>query len=207
MSARGAAPPEFLRAADTRLPDGDVITLNNDPFIGHPAQRVIGPALTPAQLYRFPAFRDSAQVIHVAGGYAQHPVTLTLFALNYTVRISRGPFPVMALLASNTGDGRLFTVEFRRGGHGYDTGIGAPGTPAGLVVHSINPDGRIRYEGVAAVDLANSSTDWASAAGDFALRLLHVDPSNEFVQFTIRGGARLLFPIRGSCWQAVPHTA
>jgi len=67
----------------------------------------------------------------------------------------------------------------------------------GLVIHSINPDGRIRYEGVVTVDMAASSTDWASAPGDFSLRLLEVDPGHEFVRFTLRGGALKRFPIRG----------
>ena len=137
-------------------------------------------------------------MIQLSGSYAQQPVTVKLFALNYTVRDPQGPLPVLAVFPSNKGDGRLFTVEFRRGGFGYDAAIGAPGQPeAGLVVHSINPDGRIRYEGVAAVDLAATLTDWASAPGDFSLRLLDVDPGNEFVRFTLRGGALKRFPIRG----------
>jgi len=93
----------------------------------------------------------------------------------------------------------MFMVELRRGGFGYDAGIGTDrGPSAGLVVHSMNPDGRIRYEGVAALDLATTSTDWATAAGDFALRYLRVDPANEFAEFVIRGGARKIFLIRGA---------
>ena len=188
MSAR-ARIPEFLRSADPRLPDGQKVADPRDLFFNEPAQHIVGPALTAAQLFRIDAFKDSPQVIQLSRSYAQQPATLTLFALNYTVREPPGPLPVLATFPSNRGDGRIFTLEFRRGGLGYDTAIGTPGAPAGLVVHSINPDGRVRYEGVAAVSLAALSEDWASNAGDFSLRLIHVDPANEFVQFSLRGDA------------------
>jgi hypothetical protein len=197
MSARKEA-GEFLRPPDARLPDGLKIARRDDWYFNQPASRIIGPLLAAAQLYNFPAFRDSPQVIHLSGSYAKSPALVTLYALNYTVRVPPGPLPVLAVFPSNKGDGRLFTVELRRGGLGYDAAIGTPGGPvAGLVVHSINPDGRIRYEGVAALESASTFTDWASEAGNFALRLLNVGPGTEFVQFAVRGGARKRFPIRG----------
>ena len=196
MSAR-AHGPEFLRAADPRLPDGQKITDTGDAFFDQPAQHIVGPALASAQLLRIDAFKNSPSVIQVPGSYARQPVALQLFALNYTVRVPPGPLPVLATFPSNRGDGRIFTVEFRRGGHGYDKAIGTLDAPAGLVIHSINPDGRVRYEGVADVELASTFVDWASAAGDFSLRLESVDPAHEFVRFTLRGGARKMFPIRG----------
>jgi hypothetical protein len=197
MSARVHG-PEFLRAADTRLPDGQKITDTGDAFFNKPAQHVVGPSLAAAQLFRLDAFKNSPSVIQISGSYAKQPVALTLFALNYTVRVPPGPLPVLAAFPSNRGDGRIFLVEFRRGGLGYDAAIGTPGADAaGLVVHSINPNGRIRYEGVAEVALASTFVDWASNAGDFSLRLDSVDPSQEFVRFTLRGGARKSFPIRG----------
>ncbi len=189
--------PEFLRAADPRLPDGLNIADPRDRFFNQPAQRIVGPTLAAAQLLKLDAFRNSPSVIQLSGSYAQQPARLTLFALNYTVRMPPGPLPVLAAFPSNTGDGRIFTVEFRRGGQGYDTAIGGLGSPAGLVVHSLNPDGRVRYEGVANVTLASTSTDWASAAGDFALRIDSIDPAQEFVRFMLRGGALKSFPIRG----------
>lgn len=196
MSARLHG-PEFLRVADARLPDGQKIADPRDPFFNQPAQHIVGPTLAAAQLLKVDAFKNSPGVIQLSRSYAQQPATLTLFALNYTVRQPPGPLPVLATFPSNTGDGRIFTLEFRRGGHGYDAAIGQPGSPAGLVIHSYNPDGRVRYEGVADVSLAAASEDWASRAGDFSLRLLAVDQSNEFVRFTLRGGARKRFPIRG----------
>jgi hypothetical protein len=199
MSARRwADDAEFLRPFDARLPDGLKMVDTNDHFFNKPAQHIAGPALAAAQLFRFPDFRDSPQVIHLSGSYAQNPAKVKLFALNYTVRVPHGPLPVLAVFPSNKGDGRLFTAEFRRGGHGYDAAIGQPGKlETGLVIHSINPDGRIRYEGVAAVEAVSTFTDWTSTAGDFSLRLDSVDPENEFVQFTLRGGAVKRFPIRG----------
>jgi len=93
---------------------------------------------------------------------------------------------------SHTAGGRTFFVELRRGGFGYDQAV----TPA-LVVHSLNPDGRVRYEGRAPLTLADDLTDWPCAAGDFALRLVHVDPAHEFVDVMLHAGAETWFPIRG----------
>jgi hypothetical protein len=191
MSARGA---EFIRPFDARLPDGMRIADPKDPQYPQLAGRIIGPALAAAQLYQYADFRDSRQVVNLSGSYAQNHPTVRLYALNYTVRVPPGPLPVLAAFPSNVGDGRIFTVELRRGGFGYDAGIGTPGWPvAGLVVHSINPDGRIRYEGVAPLTLAGTHTDWHSQPGDFSLRLLNVGAGNEYAEFSIFGG--VAFPI------------
>jgi hypothetical protein len=83
----------------------------------------------------------------------------------------------------------MFMVELRRGGFGYDAAIGTDGGPkAGLVVHSINPDGRVRYEGVAGLELALTSAGWDSVPGGFSLRYLNVDPAAEFAEFVVSGG-------------------
>lgn len=179
---------EFLRPADPRLPDGLKILDTHDQFFNKPAARVIGPALAAAQLYQYQAFRDTPQVVQLPASYAQSPIAVRLYALNYTVTLADTP-PVLATFPSNRSDGRVFTVEMRRGGLGYDTAIGNPGrNPAGLVVNSINPDGRIRYEGVANLTLAATRTDWHSEAGDFSLRLLDVDTKSEFADFAVFGG-------------------
>jgi hypothetical protein len=197
MSARNET-GRFLRPADKNLPDGKNVTDPTEQFVGQPSQRIIGPALAAAQLYREPEFSKSPSVIQLSREYAREPALLRIYALNYQLRTPPGPLPVLVTFPSNAGDGRTFTVELRRGGIGYDARIGTPGnSPAGLVVHSINPDGRIRYEGVAALDLATKFEDWASRPGNFNLRLTAVDPSHEFVDFAVRGGAWKSFPIRG----------
>jgi hypothetical protein len=190
MSARSV--PEFLRPSDARLPDGAIITATNETWIGSGANRIVGPSLAAAQLYREQPFRDSPSVMHLDGSYAQKPVTRRLYALNYKLRLPPGPLPVLLSFPSHAGDGRTFLVELRRGGVGYDQAV----TPA-LVVHSLNPDGRVRYEGRAALTLANDHTDWPCTAGDFALRLVHVDPAHEFVDVMLHAGAQTWFPIRG----------
>ena len=65
MSARLV--PEFIRPADPRLPDGLILTRNDDPMIGKFAGRVVGPLLTAAQLYQYKSFRDSAAGHPTAG--------------------------------------------------------------------------------------------------------------------------------------------
>jgi hypothetical protein len=50
MSARHVT--EFVRAAGAPLPDGIKILDPNDPMFNNPAQRIIGPALPAAQLYK-----------------------------------------------------------------------------------------------------------------------------------------------------------
>lgn len=193
MSARAAsAGPEFLRPEDPRLPDGIPSTINDptDRFAGLPVARIVGPALPAAQLYAQPAFRDSPSVIHISPGYAQQPVRTKLYALNYQVETPPGPLPVLAAIPSNTGGQRMFMVELRRGGFGYDAGIGTnSGPPAGLVVHSINPDGRVRYDGVAALELAFKFAGWDCVPGAFSLRYVDVDPAAEFAEILITGGA------------------
>jgi hypothetical protein len=197
MSAR-AESGRFVRKFDQGLPDGKNVTDLTEPFIGNASQRIIGPAVAAAQLYREPEFRKSPSVIQLSRDYARQPATLRLYALNYQLTDPPGPLPVLASFPSNAGDGRIFLVELRRGGFGYDAKIGTgSNSPAGLVVHSINPDGRIRYDGVAPLDLAAKYVEWPSRAGDFNLRLLYVDPHHEFVDFAVRGGARKYFPIRG----------
>jgi hypothetical protein len=194
MSARGET-GRFLRPSDPDLPDGapitDVLETN---FIGRGSQRVIGPAMDTAQLHRLPLFRDSGHVIKAGPLPARHRV----YASNYRVTQPPGPLPVLVTFASNRGDGRLFAAEVRRGGYGYDAAIGT-GTnePAAVVVHSYNPDGRVRYEGRAPLSLAASQTDWPCPAGDFSLRLNYVDPGEEFVDLEVRAGAQRYFPIRG----------
>lgn len=186
MSARHVT--EFVRAADARLPDGIKILDPNDPMFNNPAQRIIGPALPAAQLYKYTNFRHTPKAIQLSDGYKHTPAVVVLYALNYMVRHPEGPLPILAWFWSNAGEARVFTVEFRRGGHGYDTAIGTSGRPAGLVVHSINPDDRVRYEGVVPVSSVAPRTDWHSAAGNFSLRLLDVDSATEFVKFVVFGG-------------------
>jgi len=173
MSARVV--PEFIRPADPRLPDGLKIMDTRDQFFNNFAGRVVGPVLAAAQLYNYPAFRDTQQVTQLPASYAQYPAVVKLNALNYTVRLPDGPYPLLAALPSNRSDGRVFTVEMRRGGLGYDAAIGARGgSPAGLVVHSMIGDERVRYEGVAPLTLAENHTDWYCKAGDFSIRMLNV---------------------------------
>jgi hypothetical protein len=198
MSARKET-GRHLRPSVPDLPDGATLKDGQDdaPFLGSGSQRVVGPALAAAQLNKLPPFRDSAHVIK-AGPYAQTPARHRLYALNYRVTQPPGPLPVLVTFPSHRGDGRLFAAEVRRGGYGYDAAIGT-GTfePAAVVVHSYNPDGRVRYEGRAPLSLAATQTDWPCVAGDFSLRLNYVDPGQEFVELEVRAGARLYFPIRG----------
>lgn len=197
MSAR-AETGRFLRPADPELPDGAAVTDPKESFVGQPSQHIVGPVLAAAQLYREARFRESPSVIRLSAGYGNCPVRLRLYALNYRVTEPPGPLPVLVSLPSHTGDGRIFTVEMRRGGYLYDAAIGtARQGAAGLVVHSINPDGRIRYEGIAPLKLASEMTDWPCSAGDFSLRLLFVDPNQEFTDVAVLGGAQKYFPIRG----------
>ena len=190
MSARLV--PEFLRPSDARLPDGAIVTASNETWIGMGANRIVGPSLAAAQLYREQPFRDSPSVMHLDGSYAQKSVTRRLYALNYQLRQPPGPLPVLLSFPSHAHDNRTFLVELRRDGIGYDQAL----TPA-LVIHSLNPDGRVRYEGAAPLTLTDDHTDWPCTAGDFALRLVHVDPAREFVDVMLHAGAETWFPIRG----------
>ena len=188
---------EFLRPAAAGLPVGATITNPNDQMVGRDPQRVAGALLTGGQLWTVPGFRGSPYVIELTRDYAQQPARLRLFPPDWISNQPPGPRPVLVSVPSNRGDGRIFFVEFRRAGTGYDQGISNAGTKPGLVVHSLNPDGRIRYEGVAALELATAQQDWGCVAGDFALRYRAVDPGQDWVDIEIRGGSNRLFPIRG----------
>jgi len=75
MSARRVM--EFLRPSDERLPDGAIVTQNSnnsEPWVGSRANRIVGPSLAAAQLYREQSFRDSPSVIHLDGSYEQKPI-------------------------------------------------------------------------------------------------------------------------------------
>ena len=187
MSARDNS-VEFLRPADLRLPDGSPITDSKDKFFNLPAQRVIGPALPAAQLYNYPWFQDPPRVVQVP---ADHVRTVKLYALDHARALSQSALlPVLAIIPPKWVTGRTFAVELRRGGHRYDQAIGsAGGPPAGLVVHSFNPDGRVRYEGVLPIVSAAGDLDWSSTGGIFTLRLLELGPDNEFARFQVVVGA------------------
>ncbi|HEX7303442.1 hypothetical protein [Lentzea sp.] len=170
--------PSFLRATDPRLPDG--APNRQAPFLGKPANLVVGPLLPAAHLHREQAFRDSSSVVNVRS----LPVSVRLYALNYD---SPQPGrPVLIAVPSQRHDGRTFFVELRQR-RGYDAAV----NPQGLVVHQRAPEGRIAYEGVA----RTGTTDWACPAGDFALRL--TGSGRDFVDVEVRAGSVVSFPIRG----------
>lgn len=195
MSARGET-GRYARAADANLPDGAVIQATSDEnpaFYGTPAQRVVGPTLAGVQLHREQAFRDSTR--HTYLGRLDQAVKLRLFALNYQERHETPPL-VLATFHGRRGDGRLFALELRRSGFGYDAHI--PAGEQGVVVHSFNPDGRIRYDGVLPLDSGHPNyLDWPCIDGDFNLRMLYAAPAGEFVDIEIRPRAERSFPIRG----------
>ncbi|MGW6929470.1 hypothetical protein ACWGE0_05335 [Lentzea sp. NPDC054927] len=182
MSARtyGSARASWIRKSVVELPDGG---LNKEsPYDNIPANLIVGPLVPGAHLYRDARFRDSSSVVNVR----DLPAKVRLYKPDYTAQGSGKP--VMIAVPSQRHDGRVFCVEVRRAAtKAYDQGI----TNEGLVVHSINPDGRIRYDGAAGLALG----DWACSAGDFALRLTTV--TDDFVDVEVRAGSVVSFPIRG----------
>lgn len=182
MSARtyGSAKASWIRPSTPKLPDGG--PNKQTPYVSIPANLIVGPLVPGAHLYREPRFRDSSSVVNVR----DLPVKVRLYKPDYMAQGSGKP--VLIAVPSQRRDGRVFCVELRRAAQkAYDQAI----TKEGLVVHSINPDGSIRYDGAAGLAL----TDWACAAGDFALRLTHV--GDEFVDVEVRSGSVVSFPIRG----------
>lgn len=174
----------FTRPGDPRLPDGDV----SDDRV--PAQLRIGPTLPAAQLYRFPWFKGPPRVVKVPANYATVPQMIKVYSLDHARALSQSAaLPVLAIIPAAQPGGREYAIELRRGGQRYDQAIGSPtGPAAGLVVHSYNPDGRVRYDGVLPINGPNGDLDWTSAAGNFTLRLVDLDPANEWAQFQIGAG-------------------
>ncbi|MFD9698679.1 hypothetical protein [Lentzea sp. NPDC059081] len=170
--------PSFVRATDPRLPDGG--PNHEAPFLGKPANLIVGPLLTAAHLYGVQAFRDSSSVVNVRS----LPVSVRLFALNYDSPGSGKP--VLIAVPSQRRDGRTFFVELRQR-RGYDAAI----TPEGLVVHHRSPEGRIVYVGVVRLGV----TDWVCPAGDFTVRL--TGSGHDFADVEVRAGSVISFPIRG----------
>lgn len=193
MSARTNA-LESARASDPRLPDGDPIRASSDAFFQRPAQLVFTPLLPAAQMVRFPAFGETSQVLRLGTSYAAKPSRVRLHALNHRVRTEEPP-ALVALFRSHKGDGREFAVEFRPGGDAYESAI-RPAN-AGLVVHSFNGDGRVRYDGLAPLADVAEMNDWPHVGGDFSIRIESVGPDRQFVDFTLLAGAKRRFPIRG----------
>ncbi|WP_086665967.1 hypothetical protein [Lentzea kentuckyensis] len=182
MSSRryGSKKASWIRKSVAELPDGG---LNKEPpFANIPANLIVGPLVPGAHLYRDPRFRDSSSVVNVR----DLPAKVRLYKPDY---ISPGSGrPVMIAVPSQRRDGRVFCVEVRRAKQdAYDQGI----TNEGLVVHSLNPDGLVRYDGAAGLEL----TDWPCAAGDFSLRLHGV--TDDYVDVEVRAGSVISFPIRG----------
>jgi len=182
MSAMGHS--LFTRPGDPRLPDGDV---GADRV---PAQLRIGPTLPAAQLYQFPWFNGPPRVVKVPANYATVPQTIKVYSLDHARALSQSAaLPVLAIIPAAQPGGREYAVELRRGGQRYDQAIGSPtGPAAGLVVHSYNPDGRVRYDGVLPINGPTGDLDWTSAAGNFTLRLVDLGPANEWAQFQIGAG-------------------
>jgi hypothetical protein len=187
MSARNEA-VEFLRPADKRLPDGSPHRDAESTFFNVPANQIVGPTLAAAQLFKFPWFGFGPRVVRVPVTYADAPATVTLYALDYArARSQSGLLPVLAMIPPKGDTDRTFAVELRRGGHGYDKRIGSEGgPPAGLVVHSFNPDDTVRYDGVLRIP---ADLDWTCRSRIFTLRLLEVGPDLEFARFLVVDGA------------------
>jgi hypothetical protein len=182
MSARtyGSKRVSWLRKSVAELPDGDLN--KQSPYQGIPSNLIVGPLLPGAHLYRDARFRDSSSVVNVR----DLPAKVRLYRPGYTAPGSGKP--VMIAVPSQRRDGRVFCVELRRATpKAYDQGIKGEG----LVVHSLNPDGLVRYDGVADLSL----TEWACPAGDFSLRLNGV--SGEYADVEVRAGSVVSFPIRG----------
>ncbi|SFR29533.1 hypothetical protein SAMN04488564_1206 [Lentzea waywayandensis] len=185
MSARGygptaPGPQSWVRGSTPKLPEGGPNM--QGPYVGVPANRIVGPLVPGAHLYRDPRFRDSSSVVHVR----DLPAKARLYKPDY--RSPGSGKPVLIAVPSQRRDGRTFLVELRRATTGtYDQAIGVEG----LVVHSLNPDGLVRYDGVADLSL----TDWACSAGDFSLRRTTV--GEDFVDVEVRAGSVVSFPIRG----------
>jgi hypothetical protein len=176
----------FSRPPDPVLPDD-------------PPQRVIGPLLAAVQLYREDRFRHSPAAIRVDETYAAHPsrpARHRLYALNYRLRVPPGPLPVLIAFPSNRRDGRTYFLELRRG-LDYDAAFGRPGSALpGVVVHSQEPDGRIRFRGLCDLQFGDN-LDWRFPAGDFSVFVSGIGPDREYVDVEVRGGTRSWFPIRG----------
>lgn len=184
----------FIRDAEPSLPDGLTYTTRDDRVaLDHPAQRDVGALVAGAQLLRLPGFGDTPLVRQLGQSEVRASPTVRIYARNYVSALPQTP-NVLVTFPSPLLDGRVYTVELRRGG-GYDTGV--TGAAAGLVVHSTNPDGRVRYDGVAPLSLAESQTDWAYSRGGFALRYGFVHPAHEFVDVQVLPRAVRSFPLRG----------
>jgi hypothetical protein len=182
MSARtyGPATPSWIRKSSPALPDGG--PNKQPPFVNVPANLIVGPLVPAAHLYGERLFRESSSVVNVR----DLPAKVRLYALNYWSEGSGKP--VLIAVPSQRRDGRMFFVELRRVREKtYDQAIDGEG----VVVHSANPDGRIRYDGAAGLAL----TDWACSAGDFTLRL--TGAGDDFVDVEVRAGSVVSFPIRG----------
>ncbi|KOV83813.1 hypothetical protein [Nocardia sp. NRRL S-836] len=183
--------PAWVRDPISGLPDGEK------------TGRIIGPLLPAAQMCAIQGFHDSQYVVHQRA----FPLSQRLYALDYRLREPKGPLPVVVAVPSNRRDGRTFFLELRRRNRtGYDNGIGEwkdvigakhTGPDEAVVVHSRNPDGRIRYEGTAPLRLARKQPDWPFPVGDFTVRINHVDADHEFVDVEVRAGSARSFPIRG----------
>ncbi|MET9226272.1 hypothetical protein [Lentzea sp. NPDC003310] len=185
MSSRGYGPTapgiqSWVRPSVAALPDGGPNM--EAPHLGIPANRIVGPRVPGAHLYPDARFRDSSSVVHLR----DLPAKVRLHKPDYTSADSGKP--VLLAVPSQRRDGRMFLVEYRRAADkAYDQGIGVEG----LVVHSLNPDGRVRYDGVA--DLRD--TEWACPAGNFALRYTGIDADHADVE--VRAESVVSFPIRG----------
>lgn len=187
--------PSFVRPADPRLPDGvrapNVPGSPSLPYPNDPPQRVIGPLLCAAQLYNFPWFQNPPQVVQVPGTFRNYPASIKLYALDHARSVSQNAsVPALAIIPPTNATSRTFAVELRRGGHGlYDQHLGATGAPpAALVIHSFNPDGRVRYEGALPLHSGLGNLEWSSVAHLVTIRLEEVEDGDLSVRFLVGGG-------------------
>ena len=189
MSVRRPDDAEFERPALQGLPEGLILPAG-DRYAGSPAQHVAGPQLPAAQLYKLDWFREP-RVIHAAVGVGEAPKKVKLYALTYTTQAPE-PLPVLAVVEPANGVGRTFAIELRRGGHGYDLGVGvAGGPPAGLVLHSYNPDGRVRYDDVCRPAIG---AYWIGGGGALTIDVREIAPDLEYVSFDVFRGTAVARP-------------
>ena len=191
---------QFIRPQVDGLPQGTLIG-------GVDVQQIVGPRLPGAQLVGRGDFRSSGQVRTLPAGWGRDPVTLRVHPPNYRDQHDSPPATLVVVPSRRPGDTREFFVELRRGHVDYDRGIGVslspPPTnrqnvPAGLTVHSVNPDGAVRYDGVSPVANYEDMRDWICPAGDFTLRYLSIGTQESWADIEIRRGSLDSFPVRGA---------
>ncbi len=189
----GGATTSFERPENPDFPTGIAPAPNITHINTNDVQRIIGPYITPAQLYwvNMGIFKFSNSIYHLPVSFHTTPHTFQLNALDNAIDTWPQQKIALAVLPPENEGGETYFLELRRN-VGYDRGLSIDGSnraPVAVVIHAQNAsNGRIRYVDKIALQASPGDRDYHCFRGHFTVRLISLEEDFSRCSLTVGGG-------------------